>query len=1708
MKRMMSMLVVLSLFGFATGAGAATYYWDDGTVTVNGASGGGTGTWTVGAAGWEDGSSAQNWADSNDAVFGGTAGTVTLGGAITAGTLTFNTANYVLDLGANALTFTSLAGSNLSSITIKGAGSLTKSGAGDVTLYGNNTYSGGTTISGGVLRVYGSDTALGTGTLTVSGDATLATASGGNARTLANAISIASGKTLSFDSGYYNLTLNGAISGLGGVATVSSGTTTLGGNNTYTGATTIGGAQTLKIAGNTNVGAGTVYLGNGSSVFQILSGGSFTTTGQLSSGASGAKVQVDAGGNLSVGSLSHSWPANVVVNGTLTSSGAWTFSTGSSPNNSISGAGTISVASVSIKNYANVNFSATGSLTVSGTFTMGDATNQSGNFTQSAGTVNLTTTGADNIRIGHWPSAASTYTLSGGTLNAVYVDTLVAWDSTGTLTISGGTANMRGVKFSSGTRTQTGNVNLSGGATLNIGAGGIYDNSSGANPMNITLGAGTLGALASWSSSLAMSLTNSATTTIDTTGGNITLSGVIGNSTTGALTKAGPGTLTLSNASNTYTGATTVSAGVLNLTGGLASAITVNSGAILTGTGSTSGNITFNAGSGILASASGANAVQGVNVTANATTSIFVSGTPSGTLQTVDVIRYTGTTPGTANFSAATNYRSGALTDTGSKITLGYQAEARTWGGTAGTWDVGTATTWATGGSNDQKFYWGDSVTFNNAASQTVTLSGSLAPSSVTVSNNSGNTYTFGGTGGIVGATGLTKSGAGTLTIGSTVVNTYTGATALQDGTLSVANLANALGATSGVTIGVAGVSTGTLTYTGSGETFAKAIVMNGNANINNTGSGTLTLSGPFANTNGSASTANLTLGGSGAITMSSAIGNNTTSRLTGLIKDGTGILTLSGANTYTGVTTIKGNNGTSGEVRVSSINNGGVVGNLGAASNAAANIVFGATGSSTGKLVYTGAGESTDRLFTINGNAIIENNGTGALNFTNTGSIVDSGGNQSLTLGGTYTGSANTFAPIIANKDASNKINVIKTGTGTWKLTGASTFTGGTTINDGALKIGVTNALASGYGITMTGGELSGAGNGTYSISPSSITISGSSRINTAAGDVSLNIAGTGGIASSGTVLYMSGTHTYSGTTTISGSGYLEVSGAALNIANSVLNVTSSNATRAVDIWSGKLTVRGLTGTGIIAANGSNGGAFTGTALEIATPASESYSFSGTLKNGTWNGSAVMAIVKTGDGTQILSGANSYTGGTTVNAGTLQAGSTSATNGKATLNGGSLTITSGVTYDVDGGLTFASNTGATVAAASGSATLRGFDVNNADVIVNTGINGSIASSVGISTYSYGMRFDVNGTGTLSVAGAITGSGNAAGAVNSGTMVGNDKTAVWKRGTGDLTLTGASSFTAGGGNNAATSLQEGRLILSGGNDRLPVDSAIYLGNTANTSGKLVLDGINQTVTGIGVIGTGTSNAIVGGNATSSTLTVNNTNNYSFGGKIGGAGTNENNLALTKSGNGTLTLTGTSTYTGATSVVAGVLELDGTLASQVTASNTGTTIKGTGTFGGGLIMTAGTIHAPGNSPGTEIVSGTLEYNSSTLVIDIWTDAAGVAGTDFDQITIDGGTPTLTLINSPNIVVDLNSAWNPAFGNSYKIIQGFENSVTSGFNPTVTVQNASAGWNTSGNSFSIVYNTNDITLTVIPEPGTAGIVATFLAAALLRRRRRAE
>ena len=97
-------------------------------------------------------------------------------------------------------------------ITDNGAGavSLTKVGANDLTLAGTNSYSGGTTLSGGALRVSNSS-ALGTGALTVDTTATLATASGSKTVVLANALTLGSGVTLSVDAGFADLFLTGTI---------------------------------------------------------------------------------------------------------------------------------------------------------------------------------------------------------------------------------------------------------------------------------------------------------------------------------------------------------------------------------------------------------------------------------------------------------------------------------------------------------------------------------------------------------------------------------------------------------------------------------------------------------------------------------------------------------------------------------------------------------------------------------------------------------------------------------------------------------------------------------------------------------------------------------------------------------------------------------------------------------------------------------------------------------------------------------------------------------------------------------------------------------------------------------------------------------------------------------------------------------------------------------------------------------------------------------------------------------------------------------------------------------------------------------------------------------------------------------------------------------------------------------------------------------
>lgn len=312
---------------------------------------------------------------------------------------------------------------------------------------------------------------------------------------------------------------------------------------------------------------------------------------------------------------------------------------------------------------------------------------------------------------------------------------------------------------------------------------------------------------------------------------------------------------------------------------------------------------------------------------------------------------------------------------------------------------------------------------------------------------------------GISGSPGLTKSGGGTVILSR--ANTFTGSTDVTAGTLSVANRLS-----SDVTIRAGGTAVGTGTSSfGANSTIrveaSSADKPDGLFQVQQTftiGG----LSGDGIVENGRPGNRNLTIASNSNTTFSGVIQNGAAGGL-GITKSGTGTLTLSGSNTYTRPTTITG-----GVLEVTVLANGGSASSIGAASTSAGNLVI-----NGGTLRYTGSGDTTNRLFSIgNQGGTIDASGSGAVAFLGTGNISASGtGNRTLTLTGN-TSDANTIRSVIRNP-SSGRTSVEKTGTGTWVLTGRNTYTGGTTIREGTLRLGAANVLADAGAISLSGGTL-----------------------------------------------------------------------------------------------------------------------------------------------------------------------------------------------------------------------------------------------------------------------------------------------------------------------------------------------------------------------------------------------------------------------------------------------------------------------------------------------------------------------------------------------------------------------------------------------------------------------------------------------------------
>jgi autotransporter-associated beta strand protein len=312
-----SLAAALAVLLAAHASEAATLTWDG-----NGALGG-SGTWdTNSSANWW-GSSRVVWpapGGVNDAaVFGGTAGTVTLTN-VTANALTFNTTGYTLASGTltlNGTTPTISAGPGIAATIgaiVAGNSGLAKTGAGTLTLTGANTYTGATTMAAGGTLAISSDANLGTaqpaatpGSLLIDSTATLATTAsftlnanrgmiiGPSSGIGSGIIDVAAGTVLSYGG---IITSNG--SGTGGLTKAGSGTLLLAGSNQYTGDTAIA-AGSLRLDSGTAIPSGlgkgnvavtgTLDLYGNSASINGLSG-----AGLVTSGAAGS-VTLSAGGN-------------------------------------------------------------------------------------------------------------------------------------------------------------------------------------------------------------------------------------------------------------------------------------------------------------------------------------------------------------------------------------------------------------------------------------------------------------------------------------------------------------------------------------------------------------------------------------------------------------------------------------------------------------------------------------------------------------------------------------------------------------------------------------------------------------------------------------------------------------------------------------------------------------------------------------------------------------------------------------------------------------------------------------------------------------------------------------------------------------------------------------------------------------------------------------------------------------------------------------------------------------------------------------------------------------------------------------------------------------------------------------------------------------------------------------------------------------------
>ncbi|KTQ40089.1 autotransporter-associated beta strand repeat-containing protein [Salmonella enterica] len=1050
-----------------------------------------------------------------------------------------------------------------------------------------------------------------------------------------------------------------------------------------------------------------------------------------------------------------------------------------------------------------------------------------------------------------------------------------------------------------------------------------------------------------------------------------------------SLTKTGAGTLIL-NAENTYTGSTTISEGTL---------IATNVEAL--GTGNVTDNATLEMNTG----GDFDNAISGSG-------QVVKSGDETLTLSGAN--SYTGGTTISGGTLVASNVEALGTGDITDNATLELNAGgdfANNIGGTGSVVKSGDKTLTLSGSNT---YTGGTTISGGTLVASNVEALGSGdVTDNATLEMNTGGDFAnnIGGTGSVV------KSGDETLTLSG--ANSYTGGTTISGGTLVASNVE---------ALGTGDVTDNATLELNTGGDFDNAI--SGSGQVVKSGDKTLTLSGINSYTGGTTISggtlvaSNVDALGSGDVTDNATLELNTGGDFdnaiggTGsVVKSGDKTLTLSGANSYTGGTTISG--GTLVATNVDALGSGDVTDDATLELNTGGTFDNAISGS--GQVVKSG-----DDVLTLSG-----------ANSYSGGTLISDGTLVASNVEALGTGDVTDDAVLELNTggDFDNAISgsgqVVKSGDDVLTLSGANSYSGGTLISDGTLVASNVEALGTGDvtddatlelntggdfinniggtgrveksgddkltlsgSNTYTGGTLISSGtlvaNDVNALGTGDVTDNATLMLNTG-GDFTNNIGGTGRVEKSGDdALTLSGSNTYTGGTLISGGTLVANDVNALGTGDITDNATLAlNAVGDFDnaiSGSGKVEKSGDDALTLSGSNTYTGGTLisSGTLVasnvealgtgDVTDNATLELNTSGTFDNAI-SGSG--QVVKSGDKMLTLSGANSYSGGTLISDGTLVASNVESL--------GTGDVTNNATLELNTGGDFTNNisgsgqvvkSGDDALALSGANSYTGGTLISSGTLVATNVDalgsGDVTDNATLELNT-GGTFDnaISGSGqvvksgdkTLTLSGSNTYTGGTL--ISDGTLVASNVEAL---GTGDVTDNATLELnTSGTFDNVISG--SGQVVKSGDDALTLSGSNTYRGGTTISGGTLV-------ATSVEALGTGdvTDNA---------TLALNTGGD--FINNIGGTGRVE------KSGDQTLTLSGANSYTGGTLISSGTL-----VASNVNALGSGDVTDNAvlelntgGTFDN-AISGSGQVEKSGD--GTLTLSGSNTYTGGTLISD--------------------------------------------------------------------------------------------------------------------------